>query len=97
MVRIQGAGEKVIDGVVRQVEQSQPDTFILGLRLLIATVPFVLLATALLVAWRYPLTASVHERLNRILAARRAGKEDADEQRAEAAQLTMLLIGPRET
>jgi oligogalacturonide transporter len=85
--------EIVQDGVVRIVEQEQPAAFTLGLRLVFALAPIVLLGLALLAASRYPLTSEVHHRLSTILNARRRGEEETPEQTLEAQALGTLLIG----
>jgi oligogalacturonide transporter len=85
--------EQVIDGVSQLVEQSQSDTFILVLRVIFAVVPILLLVLALYFAYNYPLTPAVHQRLNRLLAARREGKPETEEMRAEAEEIQSLLIG----
>ncbi|MFX1411800.1 MAG: MFS transporter [Promethearchaeota archaeon] len=85
--------EQVVDGVTRLVEQPQPESFILALRLIFAFVPIVLLIVALAFSFRYPLTPQVHARLNRVLAARRRGEPDTPEAEREAEDLRGLLIG----
>lgn len=88
--------EEVVDGVTRLVEQPQTDTFLLALRLIFVLVPLALLLAALWFAWRYPLSPDVHQRLNRLLARRRASPPNAPEDAAtqqEAAELRRLLIG----
>jgi Na+/melibiose symporter-like transporter len=85
--------EVVTDGVVQIVEQEQPASFILGLRMVFALAPIVLLALALLAASRYPLTTEVHQRLSEVLKARRQGEEDTPERSLEAEALGKLLIG----
>jgi oligogalacturonide transporter len=84
--------EVVTDGVVQIVEQEQPASFILGLRMVFALAPIVLLALALLAASRYPLTSEVHQRLSEVLKARRQGEEDTPERSLEAEALGRLLI-----
>ena len=85
--------EGVIDGATQLVEQPQPGAFLLALRLIFALVPVILLAVALVFAARFPLTPDAHERLRRVLAARRSGKPETDEMRQEAQDLSRLLIG----
>jgi Na+/melibiose symporter-like transporter len=85
--------EQVVDGATKLVEQTQSETFLLVLRLVFALVPIVLLAGALIFAWRFPLTPEVHERLRRLLARRRSGEPLSDEDRREAQELERLLIG----
>jgi Na+/melibiose symporter-like transporter len=85
--------EVVTDGVVQIVEQEQPAGFILGLRMVFALAPIVLLTLALLAASRYPLTSEIHQRLSEVLNARRQGEEDTPERSLEAEALGRLLIG----
>jgi oligogalacturonide transporter len=85
--------EIVQDGVLQIVEQEQPATFILGLRLVFALAPIVLLGLALLAASRYPLTGEIHQRLSAVLNARRRGEEETLERSLEAQALGLLLIG----
>lgn len=89
--------EQVVDGVTRLVEQPQSATFLLVLRGLFGVAPILLLGGALLAASRYRLTAEVHDRLRRLLAARRAGEPDTPERGAEAAALAAILIGDAAT
>jgi oligogalacturonide transporter len=84
--------EKVVDGAAQLVEQPQTDAFILVLRLVFAVVPVVFLVIALAFATRYPLTSEVHQRLSRVLTARRAGERETDEMGAETRELRRLLI-----
>jgi hypothetical protein len=52
----------------------------------------VLLSAALWFAWRYPLSPTVHGRLNQLLARRRRGGEEDAQMQQESAALTRLLI-----
>jgi oligogalacturonide transporter len=85
--------EQVVEGATKLVEQPQSDTFVWVLRLTFALVPIVLLLVALFFARRFPLTPEVHERLRRVLTARRGGAPESDELRQEAEALEKLLIG----
>lgn len=89
--------EQVVDGVSRLVEQPQPATFILALRLIFVLFPIVLVGLALVCAYQYPLSPQVHRRLNRVLAIQRNGQAQAAETQAEIQQecerLKHLLIG----
>ena len=85
--------EEVVDGATRLVEQPQSDLFVWVLRLIFALVPIVLLIVALVFARRFPLTPEVHERLRRLLDARRSGEPETDGMRREAEALEKLLIG----
>ena len=66
--------EEVVDNVTRLIEQPQPASFLLALRLIFAFLTPVLVGVALYFASRFPLTARRHARLNALLAARRAGE-----------------------
>lgn len=85
--------EKVLDGATQLLEQPQSDQFIWVLRLVFALVPVAFLAISLIFARKYPLTAAVHKRLNRVLAVRRAGEPETAEIQKEAQDLETLLIG----
>jgi len=84
--------EQVVDGVTQLIEQPQSAAFLQALRLIFAFVPIALLALALVFALRHPLTQEVHQRLSRVLAARRNGEPDTAERRQEAESLSRLLI-----
>jgi len=85
--------EEVVAGATRLVEQPQSAAFILTLRLIFVLVPIVFLSCALVFAFKYPLTSQVHQRLNRILAARRKGEPETPGVRQEAEALSRSLIG----
>lgn len=84
--------EQVVNGATRLVEQAQPAGFVLALRLIFVLAPVLLLALALLVARRYPLTPERHRRLNALLEKRRAGQAPSPEMAEEAADLARLLV-----
>ncbi len=84
--------ERIVDDATQLIEQPQTDAFILVLRLVFAVVPVVFLVIALAFAARYPLTSEVHQRLGRLLAARRMGQPETDEMQEEAHKLRSLLI-----
>lgn len=83
--------EQAVEGVTQLVEQPQSATFILVLRLVFALLPTVLLAGAVFFALKFPLLPEVHQRLNRILQARRNGDPETDEMRREAQAVEELL------
>lgn len=85
--------EKVVDGTTQLLEQPQTGHFTLVLRLIFALLPIVLLLPSIFFAARYPLTSSIHERLNRVLAARRAGEAATPKMREEADELERVLVG----
>jgi oligogalacturonide transporter len=84
--------EQVVNGTARLIDQPQSEGFILVLRLIFALFPTVLLSIAILIAVRYPLTGSIHARLNRVLASRREGEAETIERRDEADELERILI-----
>jgi len=85
--------EETSGGVTQLVEQVQAPAFIGALRIVFAFTPIVLVGLALLVAFRYPLNAQRHARLNRVLAASRSGQPLSPELAAEATALHKELIG----
>jgi Na+/melibiose symporter-like transporter len=85
--------EEIVDGATKLVEQPQTEQFVLVLRLIFALLPVLLLTLSVLFARRYPLSPQVHERLNTVLAARRAGEVEGQAERAEAEELERLLVG----
>ncbi len=84
--------QDVVAGVEKLVEQTQTQAFLTALRLIFVAVPVVLVGAALIFARLYPLDSVTHQRLNRVLAARRSGETGA-ELDAEAAELTRKLVG----
>ncbi len=74
------------------VEQVQTPEFINALRMIFAFTPILLVGLGVLVAWRYPLSAQRHARLNRVLAVRRTGEEMSEEMKREAEVLKAELI-----
>ncbi len=85
--------EQVANGVTRLIEQPQPASFILALRLIFAFLTPVLVGAALFFAVRFPLSPQRHARLNTLLAARRAGEPETPERLAEAESLRRELVG----
>jgi oligogalacturonide transporter len=85
--------EEIVNGATRLIDQPQSDQFILYLRLIFALVPITFVLVSLVFAARYPLLGDVHQRLNKLLAARRAGVPESDEMRAESRELEEILIG----
>lgn len=85
--------EQVVNGARKLVEQPQTGTFLLALRLIFVLAPVVLVSLALWFARQYPLSPDIHYRLNRLLAARRAGETPRPEDQYEEAELRRLLIG----
>lgn len=81
----------VVEGGIRLVEQPQTDSFILALRLIFVVVPLIFLGAALLIAQRYPLDEKLHQRLQRVLVARRSGAVDEEIQR-EGEELERRLV-----
>jgi oligogalacturonide transporter len=85
--------EQTVGGATRLVEQPQSDSFLLVLRAVFVILPIVLVLVSMFFARKYPLTGAIHQRLNRLLARRRAGEPETAETQAEAAALQRLLIG----
>lgn len=85
--------EQVSGGVVKMIEQPQTETFILSLRLIFFFAPVILLALALLVARKYPLTSIVHARLREVLSIKRQGVAMTEETTVEEKALVKELIG----
>jgi oligogalacturonide transporter len=84
--------EETANGVVKVVEQVQTAQFITDLRLVFAFVPLVLVALALVVAFRYPLSSERHARLNTVLKVQRSGNPLSPELEREAQLLRSELI-----
>ncbi len=85
--------EEVVDGATKLVEQPQTPEFLLFLRLLFVLVPLIFLTLAILAAAKFPLTLESHQRLTRVLEARRSGAPETEGLRQEAEELTRLLAG----
>jgi oligogalacturonide transporter len=85
--------EQVAEGVTKMIEQPQSPVFILALRLLFVLVPLVLLGAAVALAWRYPLTAALHQQLLGVLEKLRKGGNEKKAAEKEASELKALLIG----
>jgi oligogalacturonide transporter len=86
----QSPSVNMVDGVRTIVAQEQSHAFILALRVVFAFLPVVFIGIAMFTALHFPLTASLHARLNRHLTRRRAGEPVDD---AEAAELRRTLAG----
>jgi Na+/melibiose symporter-like transporter len=82
-----------VEGVSRLIEQPQSAAFVLALRIIFALVPIILVGLSTFFATLYPLTGTVHDRLNKLLAARRSGMPETEAMRVEAAELERLLVG----
>jgi Na+/melibiose symporter-like transporter len=80
-------------GVSNLVEQTQTQGFILALRTMFFLIPVVFMTIAVVFAWRYPLDQQTHNRLNKLLTARRTGESETPEDQAEVDELKELLIG----
>lgn len=85
--------EEIQGGVEVLVEQVQSAEFISVLRFVFAVVPVILLSLAVIAAWRYPLSPSVHGRLKALLAERRSDAPITEAMEAETRELEKLLIG----
>ncbi|MAT41826.1 MAG: MFS transporter [Anaerolineaceae bacterium] len=85
--------QTVVDGVTKLIEQPQPDSFILVLRMMFAFVPIVLVGLAAIFAKQYPLTPEKHQQLNNLLAVLRKDQPLTPEQQAERQLLKEELVG----
>lgn len=85
--------ESSTNGVVKLIEQPQTEGFILALRLIFFIAPVILLACALWVARKYPLTGAVHQKLRQVLEVKRQGKALSAEQVEIERELTTQLVG----
>ncbi len=85
--------QQVVDGATRLVEQPQSAQFLLFLRLLFMLVPLVFLSLGVWAAFHFPLTQETHQRLTRLLDARRSGTPETEAMHAEADKLSRLLVG----
>jgi len=85
--------EQTVGGAAKLIEQPQSDGFLLVLRAVFVVLPIVLVLLSMFFAKRYPLTGEIHERLNRLLARRRAAEPETPAMQAEAAELQRILIG----
>lgn len=85
--------EQIVGGVRQLVEQAQSPTFILSLRLLFALAPVLLLMPALYLAWRFPLTPRIHQRLQTVLEEYRRGDPGSAFRDDEVRWLRQHLIG----
>ncbi len=84
--------KEVVNGATKLIEQPQPATFILALRLIFALAPVILVGGSLLFAARYPLTPQKHARLNRVLAEIRSGSPLSPELSREREALRRELV-----
>lgn len=76
---VQAAGyvpplHETFEGVTRLVEQPQPASFVLALRVMLALGPMLLLLVAGWAAWHFPLTPHLHQQVQAVLARQRAGQ-----------------------
>jgi len=58
---------------------NQPDSFIIGLRIIIFVLPALLLLFAILIASKYPLSRKIYERLLKFYEQKNKNKEEEDE------------------
>jgi len=75
--------EQQVDGVTKLVKQQQTPEFFTALRIIFGILPVLFLLIAIYNAVRYRLTPDVHNRLNKLLTARRLGKEYDKNEEAE--------------
>jgi oligogalacturonide transporter len=89
----QSPSQDMVDGVRTIVVQEQSRTFVTALRLAFAFLPLVFVGVAIVAAIRFPLTAELHARLNRLLTRRRRGEPPGEDDEREAAELGRILVG----
>ena len=70
------------NGVLRSLEQQQPEGVLLIIRLILTFVPIILLSFGFRIAWRYPLVKKVQEEIRQILDGRAEGKEKSEREQA---------------
>jgi oligogalacturonide transporter len=85
--------EQTVGGAATLVEQPQSAGFLLVLRAVFVILPIMLVLLSMFFAEKYPLTGEIHERLNRLLARRRAGEPETPAMQVEATELQHILIG----
>ena len=82
----------VVDGTTTEILQSQPDSVITALQLIVFLVPMALLVPAFLVAKTYPLDKITHGRLRDYLEFRRGERETNNLSDSELEAMKRLLI-----
>jgi oligogalacturonide transporter len=82
----------MVDGVMKTVNQVQSAQFIMVLRVIFAVAPVVLLLACLYFAMQYKLSPGAHDRLKKLLIARRGGEAGTGELAHEEAELRKLLV-----
>lgn len=86
--------QETVNGATQLVKQVQTDQFLTILRLVFAVLPVVFLLLCLFATSKYGLTRDLHQRMKKLLDARRAGK---DYDRAEEEELKSMLKGKKKT
>jgi oligogalacturonide transporter len=81
--------QQTLGSATKLIDQSQSDIFLLVLRLIFMLLPIVLLVFALYFAARFPLTPTLHNRLNKYLTAVRKGVQPEE----DGTELKKLLLG----
>jgi oligogalacturonide transporter len=81
-----------IEEAGKLIEQPQTAAFVMALRMVFVLLPVAFIAFGIFFAARFPLTVPVYERLEKILARRRAAIEETPEMQAEADELKKILI-----
>ena len=64
--------QQQVDGVTRNINQTQPESALLAIRLVLCLMPLLLLLMVMILSRRYPLTREIHARLSDYLAGRKA-------------------------
>lgn len=84
--------DETVNGLTKSVPQTQPEAFILVLRLLFALLPAILVGICLISAVRYPLSPSLHEELKGLLVRKRAAGGAGPVDEDEVLRLKRLLV-----
>jgi oligogalacturonide transporter len=87
--------QEVVDGVTTLVQQQQPDSFLLGLRLLFILGPLFFNVLSLICAYLLKLTPELYDEVKAILVKRRAGVALEEEEEKRASELKSYLVGDK--
>ncbi len=82
--------EMMDQGILRSIEQEQPDGVLLMIRLILTFVPIILLSFGFRIALRYPLVKEVQEEIRSILDSRSEG-EEKEKSEKEQTLIAMLV------
>jgi Na+/melibiose symporter-like transporter len=82
----------MIDGSYTETLQTQPDSVITALQLIVFVVPMLLLIPAFFIAKTYPLDKLTHNKLRRYLEFRRGEEDNSNLSEQEVKTITKLLV-----